>query len=179
MQNRFIFGKWSMTPGVRVESVSYERQNLLAGQQATGHSTITEPLPSFALDYDPIKEASLFFGVHRGFAPPRVEDSVYNTGNPVEIGPELSWNYEVGVRGKPVKGVKTDLTFFHNDFQSLTVAGTVGGNDTPVAQGQALFQGIEFMNRIDAAELFNWTHNPYLQIAYTWIPTAETTSPFH
>ncbi len=56
--------------------------------------------------------------------------------------------------------------------------GTVGGNDTPVAQGKALFQGIEFMNRIDSAELFNWTHNPYLQVAYTWIPTAEMTSVF-
>lgn len=179
VQNRFILGDWSMTPGVRVESVNYERVNLLVGQQASGKSSLTEALPSFALDYTPIEEASLFFSMHRGFAPPRVEDSVFNTGNPVEIGPELSWNYEVGVRGKPVPGVKTDLTFFHNDFQSLTVLGTVGGNDTPVAQGKALFQGIEFMNRVDAAELFNWTHNPYLQIAYTWIPTAETTSPFH
>ncbi|MCX7089495.1 MAG: TonB-dependent receptor [Methylococcales bacterium] len=179
VQNRFNWGDWSMTPGVRVESISYQRQNLLPGQQATGQSNILEALPSFALNYDPIKEASLFFGVHRGFAPPRVEDSVYNTGNPVEIGAELSWNYEVGVRGRPVSGIKTDLTFFHNDFQNLTVFGTVGGNDTPVAQGQALFQGIEFMSRIDTAELFNWTHNPYLQIAYTWLPTAETTTAFH
>jgi Fe(3+) dicitrate transport protein len=26
--------------------------------------------------------------------------------------------------------------------------------------------------------LFNWIHNPYVQIAYTWIPTAEATSAF-
>ena len=178
LQNRFIFGNWSMTPGVRVESVTYERKDLLSGQPVKGQSSLTEPLPSFALDYTPIEQATLFFGFHRGFAPQRVEDSVYNTGSPTEIGPELSWNYEAGVRGKPAKGVKTDLTYFRNDFQALTVAGTVGGNDTPVAQGEALFQGIELMSRIDAAELFNWTHNPYLHIAYTWIPTAETTTPF-
>lgn len=179
IQNRFSLGDWSMTPGVRVESVDYQRLNLLPGQQAKGQSALIQPLPSFALNYDASKQASLFFGVHRGFAPPRVEDSVYNTGNPVEIGPELSWNYEVGIRGKPLTGLKTDLTYFRNDYQTLTVLGTVGGNDTPVAQGQALFQGIELMVRADAAELFNWTHNPYIQLAYTWLPTAETTSAFH
>lgn len=179
IQNRLSLGDWSMTPGVRVESVDYQRLNLLPGQQAKGQSALIQPLPSFALNYDASKQASLFFGVHRGFAPPRVEDSVYNTGNPVEIGPELSWNYEVGIRGKPLTGLKTDLTYFRNDYQTLTVLGTVGGNDTPVAQGQALFQGIELMVRADAAELFNWTHNPYIQLAYTWLPTAETTSAFH
>lgn len=179
IQNRFSLGDWSMTPGVRVESVDYQRLNLLPGQQAKGQSALIQPLPSFALNYDASKQASLFFGVHRGFAPPRVEDSVYNTGNPVEIGPELSWNYEVGIRGKPLTGLKTDLTYFRNDYQTLTVLGTVGGNDTPVAQGQALFQGIELMVRADAAELFNWMHNPYIQLAYTWLPTAETTSAFH
>ncbi|WP_333875439.1 TonB-dependent receptor family protein [Methylobacter sp.] len=179
VQNKFILGQWTATPGVRVESISYRRDNKLPGQQAVGANDMTEALPSFALTYSPLKQATLFFGMHRGFAPPRVEDSVYNNGNSVEIGPEKSWNYEVGVRSKPARGVKTDLTFFHNDYQALTVLGTVGGNDTPVAQGRALFQGIEFMNRLDAAELFNGSHNPYLQITYTWLPTAETTSAFH
>jgi len=176
IQNKFILGNWTITPGVRVESVSYKRVNHLNRTQ--GQSSLTEALPSFAMDYTPVDEATFFFGVHKGFAPPRVEDSVYNNGNSVEIGAEKSWNYELGVRSKPLAGIKTELTLFHNDFQNLTVLGTVGGNDTPVAQGKALFQGIEFMNRIDSAELFNWTHNPYLQVAYTWIPTAEMTSVF-
>ncbi|NOT86183.1 MAG: TonB-dependent receptor [Methylococcaceae bacterium] len=177
VQNRFLLGDWSFTPGVRVESVNYQRTNNLNGAQ--GQSSLTEILPSFAMTYDPIEQATLFFGVHRGFAPPRVEDSIYNNGNSVEIGAEKSWNYEVGVKARPMPGVKSDLTFFHNDFQNLTVLGTVGGNDSPVAQGKALFQGIEFMSRVDTAELFNWTHDPYLQIAYTWLPTAEMTSAFH
>jgi len=192
MQNRFILGDWTVTPGIRVESVSYQRKNNpyqgnpalptpVPGntKSSVGESDLIEALPSFALTYQPIKQATLFFNMHRGFAPPRVEDSVYADGTSVEIAAEKSWNYEAGVRSQPVKGVKTDLTLFHNDFDSLTAVGTVGGNDTGVAQGQALFQGIEFLNRIDTADLFNWTHNPYLQIAYTWVPTAETTSPFH
>jgi len=190
VQNRFILGDWTVTPGVRVESVSYQRKNNpfqgnpalgVAGNtvSSSGQSDLREVLPSFAMTYQPLKQATLFFGMHRGFSPPRIEDSVYGNGQTVEISAEKSWNYEVGVRSQPVKGVKTDLTLFHNDFENLTVLGTVGGNDTPVAQGKALFQGIEFSNRIDTAEVFNWTHNPYLQVAYTWVPTAETTSAFH
>jgi len=190
VQNRFILGDWTVTPGVRVESVSYQRKNNpfqgnpalgITGNtvSSSGQSDLREVLPSFAMSYQPVKQATLFFGMHRGFSPPRIEDSVYGNGQTVEIAAEKSWNYEAGVRSQPVKGVKTDLTLFHNDFENLTVLGTVGGNDTPVAQGKALFQGIEFSNRIDTAEVFNWTHNPYLQIAYTWVPTAETTSAFH
>ncbi|SJM92783.1 TonB-dependent receptor family protein [Crenothrix polyspora] len=176
-QNRFLWGDWTVTPGVRVESVSYQRRNNLPGGKQ-GQSSLTEVLPSFAMTYTPIDEAILFFDMHRGFAPPRVEDSVYANGQSVEIGAEKSWNYELGVRSQPMAGMKTELTYFRNDFDALTVLGTVGGNDTPVAQGSALFEGIEFMNRIDAGEMFNWEHNPYLQIAYTWLPTAQSTSPF-
>jgi len=177
-QNKFMWDDWTFTPGVRVESISYERKNLLSGVQ--GQNSMTEILPSFGMTYTPIDEVTLFFGIHRGFAPPRVEDSVNNsTGGSVEIGPEISWNTEFGVKARPVRGVKTELTYFHNDFDTLTVLGTVGGADTPVAQGKALYEGIELMVRADFADVLNWTHNPYAQIAYTWLPTAETTSAFH
>ncbi len=178
VQNKFVWSDWTFTPGVRVESVSYERKNLLNGVQ--GQSSLTEILPSFAMTYSPIDEATFFFGIHRGFAPPRVEDSVNNsTGASVDVGPEISWNTEFGVRARPARGVKTELTYFQNNFDTLTVLGTVGGADTPVAQGQALYEGIELMARTDFGDVLNWTHNPYAQIAYTWLPTAETTSPFH
>jgi Fe(3+) dicitrate transport protein len=178
VQNKFVWSDWTFTPGVRVESVGYERKNLLNGAQ--GQSSMTEILPSFAMTFSPIKEATLFFGIHRGFAPPRVEDSGNNSnGASVEVGPEISWNAEFGIRARPTRGVKTELTYFHNNFDTLTVLGTVGGADTPVAQGQALYEGIELMARTDLGDVFNWSHNPYAQIAYTWLPTAETTSPFH
>ena len=177
-QNQFIWDDWTLTPGVRVESVNYERKNLLNGIE--GQNSMTEILPSFAMTYSPIDRATLFFGIHRGFAPPRVEDSVNNaTGTSVEIGPELSWNVEFGVKAKPMLGIKTELTYFHNDFDTVTALGTVGGVDTPVAQGKALYEGIELMARADFGDVFNWTHNPYAQIAYMWLPTAETTSAFH
>ena len=41
---------------------------------------------------------TLFAGVHRGFAPPRVKDAITNTGVSLELDPEMSWNYEAGAR---------------------------------------------------------------------------------
>lgn len=178
VQNKFMWNDWTFTPGVRVESVSYEERNLLPGGKQ-GRNGLTEILPSFAMTYTPIDEATFFFGIHRGFAPPRVEDTINRgTGAPVSVGPELSWNTEFGVRTRPMRGVKADLTYFHNDFSTLTALGTIGGVDTPVAQGQALYEGIELMARADFGQMFDSDHNPYAQVAYQWLPTAETTTPF-
>ena len=52
-------------------------------------------------------QATLFAGVHRGFAPPRVEDVINNTtGGVVELDPERSWNFEVGARTRSRSGVR-------------------------------------------------------------------------
>ncbi|MCX8048731.1 MAG: TonB-dependent receptor [Methylohalobius sp.] len=178
-QNKFVLGNFSLTPGVRVEAIDYRRINRLSTPNVRGDFTLTEPLPSLAMTYTPWPKLELFFGFHRGFAPPRVEDAVYNTsGGPVEIDAELSWNYEFGMHARPFSGVKFDLTYFRMDFDTLTSVGTIGGNDTPVAQGKALFQGMELGARLDAAEIFNWSHNVYLQLAYTWIPTADAEGTF-
>ncbi|GAB6067876.1 TonB-dependent receptor family protein [Methylothermus subterraneus] len=178
-QNKFLFGDLSLTPGVRVEAIDYRRINRLSSPNVRGDFSLTKPLPSLAISYTPWPELELFFGLHRGFAPPRVEDAVDNlAGGPIEIDAELSWNYEFGLHARPISGVKLDLSYFRMDFDSLTAVGTVGGNDTPVAQGKALFQGMELGVRLEAAEMFNWSHNFYLQLAYTWIPTADAESAF-
>ncbi|MFN3919945.1 MAG: TonB-dependent receptor family protein [Methylohalobius sp.] len=177
VQNRFILGDWTFTPGVRVESMVFERKNRLPGG-VQGQTDLIEPIPSFAMTYSPLEETTLFFGFHRGFAPPRVEDSISGKGTSIDIEAERSWNYELGVRSRPWKGVRTDLTLFRNDFENLIAVGSIAGGSTPIAQGKAIFQGIELFARADAAEVFNWTHNPYVQIAYTWLAEADMVKPF-
>jgi Fe(3+) dicitrate transport protein len=86
---------------VRVERVEYQRENRLitatfAG--AIGNTTLTEVIPGIGIAYSGLKNTTLFAGAHRGFAPPRTEDIVSNTGGVVELDSELSWNYEFGIR---------------------------------------------------------------------------------
>lgn len=178
IRNRFTLGRWFVTLGLRIESVSYVRKNLLSAAVAKGNGNVSEPLPSFAIGYKAFEWANLFFDLHKGFSPPRVEDSIYNNGMSTEIASEQSWNFELGVRSRPWIGVQTDIVGFHNSFDNLTAVGTVGGNDTPVAQGKALFEGLEFQNRIDFGELFDSGHNPYLSISYSWIGKAEAATAF-
>ncbi len=177
LQNKFLLGDWSLTPGVRVEHVTFERANLLNGKG--GESTLTEILPAFGTTYNPIDEVTAFFGFHGGFAPPRVEDAISNNGNAIDVGPEKSWNYELGVRTTPYTGAKFDLALFHADFSQQNAVGSIaGGGSTPIATGEALYQGLELLGRQDFGKLFNTDHNVYLQATYTWVATAEMRSPF-
>ncbi|WP_445370274.1 TonB-dependent receptor family protein [Methylomonas sp. HW2-6] len=175
-QNRFILGDWSLTPGVRIEHVDFRRLNKLTN--AAGDTTLTEILPAFGIAHTPNDKITTFFGFHGGFAPPRAEDTLSNVGTVVDVGPEKSWNYEVGVRTKPYKGAKLDATLFHADFLQQNAVGSIAGGSTPLAAGQALYQGAELSARQDFGPLFDSDHNVYLQAAYTWVGTAEMTSAF-
>lgn len=175
-QNKFIFGDWSLTPGVRIEHVDFSRLNNLNNKG--GESVLTEILPAFGITHNPNDKITTFFGFHSGFAPPRVEDEVSGTGKPINVGPEKSWNYEFGVRTKPYTGAKLDATLFHADFQQQNAVGSIAGGTTPLATGQALYQGVELFGRQDFGALFDSDHNVYFQAAYTWVGTSEMTSEF-
>lgn len=179
IQNRFFIDRWTVTPAVRVESVEYERRNLLDQSDVkSGKSSITEAMPGLGINYNPIDEVTLFFGVHRGFSPPRAEDAVSNNGVVADVEAEKSVNYELGVRSKPWNGVTLDGTLFHTYFENQVAVGSIAGGSTPLAQGKALYQGLEFFGRTDFGTIFNTSHNVYLQTAYTWVADAEALSPF-
>jgi Fe(3+) dicitrate transport protein len=175
-QNKFILGDFSLTPGVRIEHVNFGRTNELEGD--TGKSSLTEILPAFGTAYSPNDKFTTYFGFHGGFAPPRVEDAISNTGTLVDVGPEKSWNYELGIRTKPYTGAKLDAALFHSDFQQQNAVGSIAGGSTPLATGEALYEGAELLGRQDFGPLFDSDHNIYFQAAYTWVATAEMTSAF-
>lgn len=178
LQNRFILGDWTVTPNVRVEHIVNDNQDDIT--KSKGNTTTTEVLPGFGMTWSPIQDTTLFFGVHRGFSPPRTEDLIV-TGSGgatyTDVQPEKSWNYELGARSKPIPGVRLEGTLFHNDFENLISVGSIAGGSTPLAQSQAKFQGIEFMGRLDSDKLFHTDDDIYLQVAHTWLPTAKNTSP--
>jgi Fe(3+) dicitrate transport protein len=65
--------------------------------------------------------SSVFAGVHRGFAPPRIKDAISNSGTSEQLDAELSWNYEIGYRGMPFKGWMLESTLFYMDFQNQVI----------------------------------------------------------
>ena len=84
VQNRFDLGRWSVTPGVRFESVDYERVNNMTGD--AGETSIDQWIPGIGVTFEPVRGTVLFAGVHRGFAPPGVADIVTASGGSVMAG---------------------------------------------------------------------------------------------
>ena len=175
IQHRFTWNNLALTPGVRFERVVFSRTNRLAnnGAGATGETTVTEMIPGFGIAYSGVKNTTVFAGVHRGFSPPRVEDVVTNSGGVIELDSELSWNYEVGVRTRPLRGTEFSAAFFRNDYQNQIVAASIAGGAAFTNGGATLQQGFEFTGQIDSGSVFRSPHNLYLRTAYTFLPTAE------
>lgn len=176
IQHRFLLGRFTITPGVRVEHVNIERTNKLLTPSVTGKTDITQAIPGLGVAYSPTDAVTIFAGAHRGFSPPRPADIINNTtGGVIELDPELSWNYEVGARALPVRGLRLEATFFRLDYENQIVPANLSGGVGSVftSAGETLHQGLEFAGRVDAGTLFDSPHNFYFRAALTFIPIAE------
>ena len=183
LQNRFDLGAFALTPALRMEHVQYERSNRCpnppscTNPDVTGKTDLTEMLPSLAMTWAASEALTVFTGVHKGFAPPRTEDLISNsTGTSVDLDSEESWNSELGLRAQWLTGLGLSATAFRNDFSRQIAVGSIAGGNIPVATGETLYQGLEMQGRMDFGRLLNSAHNPFLELAYTWLPTADQQS---
>lgn len=172
-QNRIVFGDLAVSAGVRLETIGFERLNRL--NQATGRTAMTEIIPGIGAVYNLFRNTSVFAGLHRGFAPPRTEDIISNTGGVVEIDAERSWNYEIGFRSRPMRAVALEATYFRTDYENQIVpASVVGGVGSAFTNGgRTRHQGFEISGRIDSSKIFGTAYNLYLQGSSTILSTAE------
>ncbi|MPZ17402.1 MAG: TonB-dependent receptor [Luteitalea sp.] len=180
LQHRFLLGRWTITPGVRVEHMQHERTNRLANDSTgvTGNTSLTEVVPGLGVAYSLGARITAFAGVHRGLAPPRAEDLINNdTGAAVDLEAERSWNSEVGARALLAPGVQLDVTVFQIDYDNQIIpANQAGGTDTTfVNAGSALHRGLETGLSFDSATLTRGSNNVYARLAGLWLPVARLT----
>ncbi len=170
VQNRILLGQWAVTPGLRYENIRSLRTDRLAA--VTGEDTLGQWIPSLGGTYQATPHTTYFAGVHRGFAPPRTEDVINGVGTSTNVGPELSVNWELGVRAKPLTDADLQATLFRNDFSRQIAVGSIAGGNTPLAQGETLYQGVELSGRIGV------TDEIYVRGVYTGVLTAEQKTAF-
>ena len=170
VQNRIALGQWAVTPGLRYEIIRSSRTNHLTA--VTGKDTLGQWIPSLGGTFQASPHTTYFAGVHRGFAPPRTEDIIGSTGTSTEVGPELSVNWELGVRAKPSADTDIQAALFRNDFSRQIAVGSVAGGNTPLAQGETLYQGVEFSGRVAVTDTI------YVRGVYTGVLTAEQKTAF-
>ena len=181
--NTFEIDQFSITPIARFESIDNGRQNNLAiggcaAPPCSGSFEINEFIPGLAVGYEINDRVKFFAGVHEGFAPPRVEDGIGNSGGSVDVDPESSVNLEVGIKSEAVSGLVIDGTYFRNDFSNLVAVGSIAGGNVNLAQGEALFEGFELYTRVDSGRFMRTDWSVYGSVAWTYLWTAEQSTPF-
>lgn len=128
IDNRFDFGKWSVTPGVRFEYVDNKNTMTAYAWQRDGayvnhvspHVTSKEFLPNLAILYKANDQWNIFANAGVSFGPQQNSHLARITSNRAEettnnIQPEKSKNYEIGTKYKN-DALSAELTLFYLDF---------------------------------------------------------------
>jgi Fe(3+) dicitrate transport protein len=103
-------GRVHVLPGARVEIVQTALEEV--GLPTEAPLTRTTPLPGAGALVELLPSLDLFGGVYRGFSP-------VAPGEPEEVGPELSWNHEAGIRFAEADAL-LELVGFYNAYTNLT-----------------------------------------------------------
>lgn len=149
---KFKYNKLTLTPGLRMESISLEREdfgeanpNRNIAELIRRENNSTAWIPGIGFNYTFSNQLSLFGGLHKGFSPP---------GNaPGEL-PESSINYELGSRFSSGK-LRGEFIGFFNDYSNLlgsdlAASGGTGSLDQFNA-GSVHVSGIELLLNFDFA----------------------------
>jgi Fe(3+) dicitrate transport protein len=103
-------------------------------------------IPGIGASYDIDEKLTVFSGIHRGFAAPRVKDAIANTGEVYQLNGELSWNSELGVRMRTSEMLNFEITAFNMNFsnQIIQVSEASGGAGSGFVNGGAtVHRGVE------------------------------------
>ena len=135
------FAGLTVTPGVRTEIIHTELEDDLASTRSENDQSVL--LPGVGAQYAITDTFGVLAGVHRGFSP-------VAPGQPDEVEPELSTNYELGVRYSDTEENRLgEVVGFVNDYTNLTgqCAGSAGCSpdllDRQFNGGDVLVLGVE------------------------------------
>lgn len=184
VQNRFfITPTWHVTPGLRLERFTYDRNILRARVRRTtstgttrnpedvdiqGGDAVSEVIPGIGTAWTPSQLLTVFAGVHRGFAPPRVKDGLVYPDptlsgadqvpqlQTLSLDAERSLNYELGTRLTPRSFLSLEATAFYLDFTNQIIEPSLSaGSAADVAlanQGATRHRGLEAALSLDIAK---------------------------
>lgn len=165
----------SLTAGIRTEYFSYARDinrgtynGSVRDTSIVKESNVLGVIPGGGFNWSFGQTATLFGGVHMGFAPPRVKDAISNQGEVYELEAEKSWNYELGIRSQTKQGIDFEFNLFLLDFsnQIIPVSESSGGTGAGLVNGgKTIHQGAEasvvvnFKHMFDTKFLLEWRSN--------------------
>lgn len=165
------YNVWTITAGLRYEDIDLLKKDYTKEDLArSGKVRIETPnharvlIPGIGVHYQLLPAASVFFGVHKGFAPPSAE--LYQK-------PESSVNMELGTRVSIGK-FKAELIGFYNNYSNMLGSDlTASGGSGTLEQfnvGEARVKGAEFLVQYQPLPHTCSLRLP-LQLSYTYTDT--------
>jgi Fe(3+) dicitrate transport protein len=170
VQNHLTMGRFTLTPGVRHESIDFTRTDWAAGDVVRGEPTSVREnrvamwIPGVGGSVLLSPSARVFAGVHRGFGPP-------GPGAHEETRPETSVSYELGTDFH-LGGAAFQLVGFYSDYHNILGASTLasgGDGSGNLYNGGAV--DVVGLEAVAAADLLGggWSFARVpARLAYTW-----------
>lgn len=177
IRDEISFGRWTVTPGVRFESINLMRENYGNADPnrtgvalSTSSNSVNVLIPGISATYDVNDNFLLLAGVHRGFTPP---------GAGSNSDPEDSTNWEAGFRWFGDVGSAAVIGFY-SDYDNLlgTCTASTGGNCTIGDQfdgGEVEVLGVEASYDAEFDTPWNGVTAP-VRLNYTFTQTEFQTS---
>lgn len=165
------YDAWTVTAGLRYEDVDLLKKDYTKEDLArSGKVRIETPnharvlIPGVGLHYQLMPAASVFFGIHKGFAPPSAE--LYQK-------PESSVNMELGTR-VAIGNFRAELIGFYNNYSNMLGSDLAASGGAGTLEqfnvGEARVKGAEFLVQYQPLSK-NCNVRLPLQVSYTYTDT--------
>ena len=165
------YDEWTVTAGLRYEDVDLLKKDYTKEDLArSGKVRIETPnharvlIPGVGLHYQLMPAASVFFGIHKGFAPPSAE--LYQK-------PESSVNMELGTR-VAIGNFRAELIGFYNNYSNMLGSDLAASGGAGTLEqfnvGEARVKGAEFLVQYQPLPK-NCNVRLPLQVSYTYTDT--------
>jgi Fe(3+) dicitrate transport protein len=149
IENRFTFGKLSVTPGVRLENIWQnvkENVNTAKAGQGTPLGNSSDyafvPLVGVGVEYEFFPGVQAYGNASQSYRPKIFTEAVPTGGGAVvngDLEEGSAWQYEIGFRGQPRPYVTWDTSLFLMDFDNQ-----IGTSGNTVANiGRTVHRGVE------------------------------------
>jgi Fe(3+) dicitrate transport protein len=149
-ENKFTFGKFSITPGFRLEMIKQDVQTRNFAP-ATGiflnevrkSETDIQPLFGLGMAYDLGNESSIYANASQSYRSAIFQESIVAQPGAIatDADPGLTWSYELGTRGKPTKWLTYDTSIFLIDMDNRFGTVTAGGVTRLTSVGRSINYG--------------------------------------
>lgn len=175
-ENRFQFGKFSITPGFRLENIWQtvkESTNVSKSRVGAPLANETEynfvPLFGLGLEYAFTPEITAYANVSQAYRPPIFTQAVPTSPTTVVAGnlnESFVWNYEFGFRGNPKTWLSWDTSFFMIDNSDQIGSRTADNGNLTIIEnaGRSFVYGWDLAVEVDmiglADHFFNQEETP-------------------